>query len=154
MELCVIEWLPIQLYYVIDSLFIPAASCYGFHFVKRFFPLNLCIPPFPHVYFLFVHLLKIKAQSTVWASFECSGAEKQPVSISKHGFVCPGLCVLCLFQFFFPFQPPTSPLLYKANIKQCMYTKARGFSYVQISECRAFPKETSLTQISMRNIPF
>lgn len=74
-----------------------------FPFCEAFFPLNLCFPPFPRVYFLFVHLLKIKAWSTVRGSFDCVRAEKQPVSISKHRSVCSGLCVLCLF---FPFYPP------------------------------------------------
>lgn len=87
-----------------------------FPFCKAFFPLNLCFP-LPHVYFLFVYLLKIKAQSTVRGSFECGRAEKQPVSISKHAFVCSGLCVLCLFQYFLPFYSPTSLLLYRANIE-------------------------------------
>lgn len=91
-----------------------------FPFCKSvFFHLTFVSPPFPHVYFLFVHLLKIKAQLTVQGSFECGRAEKQPVSISKHGFVCSGLRVLCLFQLSFPFYPPTSPLLYRANIEQC-----------------------------------
>lgn len=40
-----IEWLPIHPHYVIGSHFIPAGGCYGFHFVKCFFPLNLCSPP-------------------------------------------------------------------------------------------------------------
>lgn len=44
MELCAIEWLPILLCYVIGSHFIPAASCYGFHFVKHFFHLTFVSP--------------------------------------------------------------------------------------------------------------
>ncbi len=100
-----------------------------FPFCKAFFPLNLCFS-LPHVCFPFVHLPKIKAQSTVRGSFECGRAQK-PVSISKHGFVCSGLCVLCLFQFFFPFYPPTSPTT--PNIEQCAYTKTWRFSRVQIT---------------------
>ena len=69
-----------------------------FPFCKAFFPLNLCFPPL-RVYFLFVHLQKIKAWSTVWGSFECGRAEKQPVSISKHECVYSGLCFLPLSVF-------------------------------------------------------
>lgn len=76
-----------------------------FAFSEALFPLNRL----PHVCHLFVHLLKIKEQLTVWGSFQCGRAERQPFSISKYGFVCSGLCVFCLFLFFFHFYPPRPP---------------------------------------------
>lgn len=51
------EWLPIELYYVIGSHFIPAASCYGFHFVMRFFF---------HLTFVFLFLAPIFCLCTCW----------------------------------------------------------------------------------------
>ena len=104
--------MPIWLYYVISSHFILAVGCHGSHLVKRSFHLTFVVPLFSVcVLHVFVHLLKIKAWSTVRGSFECGTAEKQPVSIRKHGFVCSGLCVFCLFQFLFslPPRPPFFP---------------------------------------------
>lgn len=89
---------PVYLCYVTGRHFTLAGHYYGFHFQKASFFSHLTfVSPLPHVHYVFVHLLKIKAQWTVRGSFECGRAEKPPVSISKFGFVCSGLCVLCLF---------------------------------------------------------
>lgn len=121
-----------------------------FPFSKDFFFSHLTfVSPLPHVHYVFVHLLKIKAHWTVWGSFECGRAEKLPVFISKFRFVCSGLCVLRPFQFFFPFKPPR-PLYHSPGpTSSNVYIKTtRLFT----NECRSLPDAILHPNISGRNI--
>lgn len=125
--------------------------CFPFCKAFFFFPLNLCFPAFHMSTICLCTCWRLKRSRRSGALLNVAGPRGSLFPLANMDLCAQDSVFSVSFSFSSLFTPPTSPLLYKANIEQSVYTKTtRSFT----NECRLFPDAIFLTKISIRSITF